>query len=94
MWPTYINFKDDKGFPDATTRVIKLAAGSDTAVVLPQFVHAGLVSDVAGGVWERGVRIVTGVGGDPQRVPGNMCLGSPDPRAGGEMRYPNKNRTQ
>jgi len=51
MWPTYINFKDDKGFPDATTRVIKLAAGSDTAVVLPQFVHAGLMADSAGAVW-------------------------------------------
>jgi hypothetical protein len=45
------HFKDDKGFPDATTRVIKLAAGSDTQTALPEFVHAGLVSDVAGGVW-------------------------------------------
>src|SRR6185312_9296989 len=44
-------FKDDKGFPDATTRVIKLAAGSDTQTVLPEFAHAGLVSGVAGGVW-------------------------------------------
>ena len=44
-------FKDDKGFPDATTRVIKLAAASDTAVVLPQFVHAGLMADSAGAVW-------------------------------------------
>ena len=29
------HFKDDKGFPDATTRVIKLAAGSDTQTALP-----------------------------------------------------------
>lgn len=44
-------FTDDKGFPDATTRVIKLAAGSDTQIVLPQFAHAGLVVDAAGAVW-------------------------------------------
>jgi hypothetical protein len=44
-------FKSDKGFPDATTRVIKLAAGSNSQTVLPQFVHAGLVADPAGAVW-------------------------------------------
>jgi hypothetical protein len=44
-------FKDDKGYPDATTRVIKLPAGSNTQTVLPQFVHASLVADAAGGVW-------------------------------------------
>lgn len=44
-------FKDDRGFPDATTRVIKLPAGSNTQTVLPEFVHASLVSDVAGAVW-------------------------------------------
>jgi hypothetical protein len=44
-------FEDDRGFPDATTRVIKLPAGSNTQTVLPEFVHASLVSDVAGAVW-------------------------------------------
>jgi streptogramin lyase len=44
-------FDDENGFPDATTRVIKLAAGSNSPTVLPQFVHAGLVGDVAGHVW-------------------------------------------
>ena len=44
-------FKDDNGFPDATTRVIKLPAGATNPTVLPQFVHAGLVADVAGSVW-------------------------------------------
>jgi streptogramin lyase len=31
--------------------VIKLAAGSNTQATLPQFVHASLVADPAGGVW-------------------------------------------
>jgi streptogramin lyase len=44
-------FKSDKGFPDATTRVIKLAAGSNSQTVLPEFIHAGLVADPAGAVW-------------------------------------------
>jgi hypothetical protein len=56
MWPVdaegnvYVadlhQFEDDKGFPDAMTRVIKLAAGSDTPAVLPQFVHAGLMGRI------------------------------------------------
>jgi streptogramin lyase len=41
----------DNGFPDASTRVIKLAAGSDTQTPLPQFVHASLMTDPAGAVW-------------------------------------------
>jgi NHL repeat len=44
-------FDDDSGVPDATTRVMKLAAGSNAPTVLPQFVHASLVGDVAGHVW-------------------------------------------
>ena len=44
-------FDDENGFPGATTRVIKLAAGSNAPTVLPQFVHASLVGDVAGHVW-------------------------------------------
>jgi hypothetical protein len=44
-------FEDDRGFPAATTRVIKLPAGSKTQTVLPEFVHASLESDVAGAVW-------------------------------------------
>ncbi len=43
--------KNDKGFGDVTTRVIKLPAGSNTQTVLPQFVHAGLVAGPAGAVW-------------------------------------------
>jgi streptogramin lyase len=43
--------KDDKGFPAATTRVIKLAAGSDSQTALPQFVHARLITAPAGAVW-------------------------------------------
>jgi streptogramin lyase len=43
--------KVDNGFPDASTRVIKLAAGSDTQTPLPQFVHASLMTDPAGAVW-------------------------------------------
>ena len=35
--------RNENGFPGATTRVIKLAAGSNSPTVLPQFVHAGLV---------------------------------------------------
>jgi streptogramin lyase len=31
--------------------VIKLPAGSNTQTVLPEFVHASLISDVAGAVW-------------------------------------------
>lgn len=42
--------KEDNGFP-AGSRVIKLAAGSNTQATLPQFVHASLVADPAGGVW-------------------------------------------
>jgi streptogramin lyase len=42
--------KEDNGFP-AGSRLIKLAAGSDTQTTLPQFVHASLVADPAGGVW-------------------------------------------
>jgi DNA-binding beta-propeller fold protein YncE len=45
------HFKDDKGFPDVTTRVIKLPAGSNTQTVLPQFVHAELVAGPANAVW-------------------------------------------
>jgi DNA-binding beta-propeller fold protein YncE len=44
-------FDDDKGFPDATSGVIKLAAGSNTQIVLPEFVHSSRVSDAAGAVW-------------------------------------------
>jgi streptogramin lyase len=43
--------KVDKGFPDVTTPVIKLPAGSNTQTVLPQFVHAGLMTGPAGAVW-------------------------------------------
>jgi DNA-binding beta-propeller fold protein YncE len=42
--------KDDKGFPYATSRVIKLAAGSNTQTVLP-FIHSSLAVDPAGTVW-------------------------------------------
>ena len=45
------HFKDDKGFPDVTSRVIKLPTGSDTQTVLSQFVHAQLVAGRAGAVW-------------------------------------------
>jgi hypothetical protein len=45
------HFKDDNGFPDATTRVIELPTGSNTQTVLPQFVHAALVAGPAGAVW-------------------------------------------
>jgi DNA-binding beta-propeller fold protein YncE len=43
--------KDEAGHPYVTTRVIELPAGSNTQTVLPQFAHAGLVADSAGGVW-------------------------------------------
>ena len=43
--------KVDNGFPGASTRVIELAAGSETQTPLPQFVHASLMTDPAGGVW-------------------------------------------
>ncbi|OBG40161.1 hypothetical protein [Mycobacterium sp. E3198] len=43
--------EDEAGHPHVTTRVIKLAAGSNTPTVLPQFAHAGLVADAAGAVW-------------------------------------------
>jgi hypothetical protein len=61
-------FKDESGFPDATTRLIELPAGSTSPTVLPQFVHAGLVADVAGTVWvddagnDRLVKLPTGSG--------------------------------
>ena len=45
------HFKDDKGFPDVTTRVIKLPVGSNTQTTLPQFVHAELVAGPANAVW-------------------------------------------
>jgi hypothetical protein len=40
-------FKDDKGFPDATTRLQELAAGSNTQTQLP-FTRSDLVVDPAG----------------------------------------------
>jgi hypothetical protein len=43
--------KVDNGFPDASTRVIELATGSDTQTELPQFLHATLMTDPAGAVW-------------------------------------------
>lgn len=43
--------KGEAGLPSVTTRVIKLPAGSNTQTVLPEFVHAGLAADSAGGVW-------------------------------------------
>jgi streptogramin lyase len=65
--------KVDNGFPpNATTRVIKLAAGSDTQTPLPQFVHASLMTDAVGAVWvqdagnEKLVKLA--VGPDPQTV--------------------------
>lgn len=45
------NVKGDKGFPYGTSRVIKLLAGSNIQTELPQFAHASLVADPAGGVW-------------------------------------------
>lgn len=43
--------KDEAGHPYVTTRVLELPAGSQTQTELPQFVHAGLAADSAGGVW-------------------------------------------
>jgi hypothetical protein len=37
--------EDEAGHPYVTTRVIKLPVGSNTQMVLPQFVHADLVAD-------------------------------------------------
>jgi streptogramin lyase len=66
------HFKDDKLFGNATTRMVKLASGTDSQTVLPQFVHAGLVADPAGAVWvvdagnEQLVKLA--VGSDTQTV--------------------------
>jgi DNA-binding beta-propeller fold protein YncE len=43
--------KVENSFPHVTTRVIKLPAGSNTQIVLPQFVHARLLPGPAGAVW-------------------------------------------
>jgi hypothetical protein len=43
--------KVDNGFPDASTRVIELAPGSDTQTELPQFLLATLMTDPACAVW-------------------------------------------
>lgn len=43
--------KDDKGLASHTTRVIKLAAGSDTQEVLPEEVYTKLMPTPAGAVW-------------------------------------------
>ena len=54
--------KEDEGLL-ARSRVIMLAAGSDTQTTLPQFVHASLVSDPSGAVWvddERLVKLTAG----------------------------------
>jgi streptogramin lyase len=71
--------KVDNGFPDASTRVIKLAAGSDTQTQLPQFVHASLMTDPAGAVWVQdgghGKLVKLAVGPDPQTVLPLVSLG-------------------
>jgi DNA-binding beta-propeller fold protein YncE len=43
--------KVENSFPNVTTRVIKLPAGSNTQVVLPQFDHARLLPGPPGAVW-------------------------------------------
>jgi streptogramin lyase len=43
--------KVENSFPHVTTRVIKLPAGSNTQIVLPQFEHADLLPGPAGAVW-------------------------------------------
>jgi streptogramin lyase len=43
--------KVENSFPHVTTRVIKLPTGSNTQIVLPQFVHARLLPGPAGAVW-------------------------------------------
>ncbi|WP_029117094.1 hypothetical protein [Mycobacterium sp. URHB0044] len=63
------DFKDDKGFPDGTSQVIKLSAGSDAQTTLPQFAHAALAVDPNGGVWVRDEQLVRlAVGSEPQIV--------------------------
>jgi len=72
--------KVDNGFPNVTTRVIKLPAGSNAQTVLPQFVHAQLTTDPAGAVWvidtgnEKLVKLAAGT--DTQTV---LPLPQPDP---------------
>jgi DNA-binding beta-propeller fold protein YncE len=69
-----------KGLP-AGSRVVKLAAGSNTQTTLPQFIHASLVSDPAGTVWvndEQLVKLTTG--SEPQTV-----LPSPNPGVHGDV---------
>ena len=72
--------KVDNGFPNVTTRVIKLPAGSNAQPVLPQFVQSQLTTDPAGAVWvidtgnEKLVKLAAGT--DTQTV---LPLPQPDP---------------
>jgi DNA-binding beta-propeller fold protein YncE len=43
--------KVENSFPNVTTRVIELPAGSNTQIVLPQFDHARLLPGPPGAVW-------------------------------------------
>jgi streptogramin lyase len=60
-------FKDDNGFPDATTRLLELAAGSNTQTELP-FTRSDLVVDPAGTAYvfdyenDRMVKLANGSG--------------------------------
>jgi streptogramin lyase len=69
-------FKGDKGFPDATSRLLQLVAGSNTQIELP-FRHSDLVVDPAGVAYvfdyahDRMVKLASGSGTQTEvAVPG------------------------
>jgi NHL repeat len=69
-------FKDDKGFPDATNRLLELAAGSNTQTELP-FTRSDLIVDPAGTAYvfdyrnDRIVKLANGSGAQTEvAVPG------------------------
>jgi streptogramin lyase len=67
--------KEDNGFAGAS-RVIKLAAGSNTQTTLPQFVHASLVADATGAVWVDDEQLVKlAAGSEPETVLPSPNLG-------------------